>query len=162
VNKAMRTLAILFLTLGLSPAYSEDPAGKPGAAQVQSEAARMSAQMQQMQENMKTMQELMAKIRASSDPNERRKLMQEHMQAMHAQMAMMHDMGRGMMMGMTDQGGATGCTPESSMTNGPGGKMGPEMMQRHRMMLQRMDMMQMMMEQMLQREEAMGAAKPNK
>ena len=42
----------------------------------------MDKQMPQMQENMKKMQQQMEKLRATTDPKERQKLMQEHMQAM--------------------------------------------------------------------------------
>jgi len=67
----------------------------------------MGKQMPQMQENMKSMQQQMEKLGATSDPQERQKLMQEHMQTMqerqrlmHEHMQTMHGMG-GPMMGMT-------------------------------------------------------------
>jgi len=55
------------------------------SAQEQSAAAKpamsmdMDKQMSQMQENMKKMQQQMQKLRATTDPKERQKLIQEHM-----------------------------------------------------------------------------------
>ena len=80
----------------------------------------------------------MDKIRKTTDPKERQKLMQEHMQAMQANMEMMRGMGGPMMMG-GQKGGAMGGDPK----------------QRQEMMEKRMDMMQMMMEQMMQRDQMM-------
>lgn len=71
----------------------------------------------------------MEKIRATSDPKERQQLMRDHMQSMQDNMKMMHGMSGPMTMG--------------------------DMMKRHAMMEQRMDMMQMMMEQMMQRDQVM-------
>ena len=93
------------------------------------------AQMVKAQERMKQAQALMAKLRESKDPVERKRLMQEHMQAMRDTMGMM----RGMRMGM--MGGGQGM-----------GMMGM-MMDMHQMMEAHMGMMHMMMEQMVDRQE---------
>jgi hypothetical protein len=97
----------------------------------------MGQQMSQMQQNMTVMQAQMTKIRATTDPTERRKLMQAHMQAMQENMTAMSGMGGPMKMG-----------DSKPMAGG-------DMMQRHQMMENRMSMMQMMMEQMLQHQQAM-------
>lgn len=67
----------------------------------------MEKPMSEMRENMKKMQQQMEKLMATTDPQERERLMHEHMQTMqerqkmmHAHMHAMHGMG-GPMMGMT-------------------------------------------------------------
>ena len=117
---------------------------------------------------MKKMQEQMTKIRETSDPAERQKLMQEHFQSMQeAMQALRGNMGGtgcgcpqcaqaacakpackggkcargpGRGMGMAPQGGAMGSNPTG-------------------MMEQRMDMMQMMMENMLEHQRQMQPSK---
>jgi len=101
----------------------------------------MEQQMSQMQQNMTAMQAQMARIRATTDPTERRKLMQAHMQAMQENMTAMSGMGGG-------QPGGMAMGDSKPMAGGA-------MMQRHQMMENRMSMMQMMMEQMLQHQQAM-------
>ena len=98
----------------------------------------MDKHMSKMQENMKTMQQQVAKLRATSDPKERQKLMREHMQTMQENMKTMRGMGGPMMMG-----------------GGPMAGMDPKNQQE--MMGHRMDMMQMMMEQMMQHDQAMDS-----
>ena len=97
--------------------------------------------MGKMQENMKAMQAQMDKIHKTTDPKERQKLMQAHMTAMQENMKAMRGMGGPMMKGGGEHGG---------MKDG-------DMMKRHEMMANRMDMMQMMMEQMMQHDHAMGS-----
>jgi hypothetical protein len=99
---------------------------------------------------MKTMQAQMDKLRATTDPAERQKLMQEHMATMQEAMKDMRGMG-GPTMGMMG-GGMMGGGPASKA---PSGKPPGSPDQRMRMMEQRMDMMQMMMDQMMQHEEMM-------
>lgn len=107
----------------------------------------MGQRMSQMQQNMTAMQAQMARIRATTDPTERRKLMQAHMQAMQENMTAMSGMGGPMKMGGGQPGG---------MAMGDSKPMaGGDMMQRHQMMENRMNMMQMMMEQMLQHQQAL-------
>jgi hypothetical protein len=56
--------------------------------------------MAPMQENMKRMQDEMATIRATSDPKEKERLMEEHLKTMEQSMSMMQGMmGSGMGMG---------------------------------------------------------------
>lgn len=110
----------------------------------------MDKQMSKMQEKMKVMQAQMDKIHKTTDPAERNKLMQAHMQAMMENMTMMRSMGGPMMMGAGDHG-------SMKMGDKKGAMMGGDMMQHHEMMEKRIDMMQMMMEQMMQRDQAMGS-----
>jgi len=110
----------------------------------------MEKHMSQMQEKMKAMQGQMDRIRKTTDPKERQKLMQEHTQAMQENMKMMRGMGGPMMMGAAGDG--------SPMKGGmKGGMKEGDMMQHHAMMEKRMDMMQMMMEQMMQHDQMMGS-----
>ena len=98
----------------------------------------MDKHMGKMQGNMKAMQAQMDKIHKTTDPKERQKLMQAHMTAMQENMKAMRGMGGPMMKGGGEHGG---------MKDG-------DMMKRHEMMANRMDMMQMMMEQMMQHDHA--------
>lgn len=110
-------------------------------------AMDMGQQMSRMQQNMTAMQAQMQQIRATTDPKERHKLLQAHMQAMQDNMTAMSGMGGPMMMAGRPPGG---------MAMGDSKPMaGGDMMQRHQMMENRMGMMQMMMEQMLQHQQAM-------
>lgn len=86
-----------------------------------------------MDSMMKSMQEMHDKMTAAKTPEERSKLMQDHMKLMHDGMAMMAQMrdGKGGM-GMRGMGG--------------GKPMDPEMMRK------RMDMMEMMMQMMMDRD----------
>jgi outer membrane murein-binding lipoprotein Lpp len=96
-------------------------------------AAAATAGPGHMDSMMKSMQDMHDKVRAAKTPEERARLMQDHMKLMHEGMAMMGQMrgGKGGM-GMGGMGG--------------GKAMGPEMMGK------RMDMMEMMMQMMMDRE----------
>ncbi|HET7868418.1 MAG TPA: hypothetical protein VFL86_28740 [Burkholderiaceae bacterium] len=87
----------------------------------------------QMDSMMNSMQEMNDKMLAAKTPEERAKLMQEHMKLMHDGMGMMGQM-RG------------GWGPQGGMGGMGGMSMSPEMMGR------RMDMMEMMMQMMMDRE----------
>jgi len=102
------------------------------------------AQMGKVQERMKQAQALMGKLRDTKDPAERKKLMQQHTQAMRDTMGMM----RGMKMDMMGGGQGMGM-----MGQGKGQAQTGGMMDMHQMMEERMGMMQMMMEQMFERQE---------
>jgi hypothetical protein len=114
---------------------------------------------------MKKMQEQMQQIQATTDPQARRKLMQEHMQSMREGMKMMHGMGGKDMMGgkmkgapMMDEGApdkSAGMDHEGmERMHKDGMRMGMMMKKRHQMMEQRLDMMENMMNQMLEHEAA--------
>jgi Spy/CpxP family protein refolding chaperone len=104
------------------------------AAPAQSKAAPSDKEEDQfygaMQERYRLMQEQMQKIRQTRDPDERRKLMQEHWQTVHEGVGMMGGrwgMGpRGYGMGQGMMGNGYGMGPGMMMGGGYG--MGPGMM----------------------------------
>lgn len=114
---------------------------------------QMDAQMTEMQAKMAAMQLQMDKIHATTEPKERQKLMQAHMQTMQECMAMMRNMSTPMKMD-GGQGDGMAMGADKGMP-GDKGMMGGGMMQHHQMMEERMGMMQMMMDQMLQHQQAM-------
>ena len=126
-------LALALTTAGALVACNTAPAQPPmGAASASSMAtpdhmARMDAQM-------KTMQGMHDKMVAAKTPEERSKLMAEHMKTMQDGMKMMDGMSGA---GMGDMKGMQGMT----------GEMGA----RHQMMEKRMEMMQTMMKMMMDR-----------
>jgi len=162
--KTINTLLFAILTaLALSVPYAiaddahhpDQP--KPQSATTAAPAAPASADkpVRAMKENTRKMQTQLDKIGRAKNPQERQKLLQEHMQAMRENMmlgkGMMDDMmgcpmmkggmmGEGMGMGM--MGGGMGM-----MGEGKAGAPPDAMMNRMNMMEKRMDMMQMMMEQ---------------
>ncbi len=94
-------------------------------------------QMAKMDAQMKTMQAMHEKMLNAKTPEERNKLMAEHMKTMQDGMAMMESMsgaGMGGMKGMQGMGGSTG-----------------DMGARQQMMEKRMEMMQGMMKMMMDR-----------
>ncbi|WP_041791273.1 hypothetical protein [Rhodoferax ferrireducens] len=93
--------------------------------------------MARMDTQMKTMQAMHDRMINAKTPQERSKLMAEHMKAMQDGMAMMGDMSSA---GMGDMKGMPGMT----------GDMGAH----HKMMAKRMEMMQMMMQMMMDRQSA--------
>lgn len=131
------------------PAVTVKPTGSEPAA---------DPQIGQAQETKRKLQELMGKIRQTSDPGERRKLMQEHMRTMQEGMKQMRGMGGGMMMGMGSGGKQGGMMMGMGRGDKPGGgMMMGDMMKAHDMMGMRMEMMETMMEHMMQREEMRDA-----
>lgn len=113
----------------------------------------IDSHMSQMQTNMTLMQSQMDTIRATTDPKERQKLMQTHMQAMQENVAMMRNMSKPTKMGGGQSGGMA-MTAEQGKPSG-NGMMGGDMMKHHQMMEERMGMMQAMMDQMLQHQQVM-------
>jgi hypothetical protein len=108
-------------------------------------------QMAQMQRNMDAMHEQMARIHATQDPQERQRLMHEHMQNMHQGMTMM-----GQMMGPMGQGGEA---PRACAEGDIECRM-RQMQMQQQMMSQRMGMMQQMMQQMIEQISAGQATEP--
>ena len=96
--------------------------------------------MQQMQGQMQDMQALMDRIHNAADPQERQRLMREHMQSMQQGMTMMGHMMRG-------QGDVPVQPPECAQGDAECAMQ--RMQGQQQMMNQRMSMMQMMMEQMM-------------
>ena len=105
-----------------------------GAAVGNTAPAAMAAMQAEMGVNMKKMQEQMAVLHKTTDPKERARLLDEHMQTMKAMMQGMQKGSGGMMMG---EGGMPMQRKEA------GSDMGM------------MPMMQMMMDQMMQHQKAM-------
>lgn len=131
-------LAIALTVASTLIACNTAPAMPMGAAAANSMAtpdhtARMDAQM-------KSMQGMHEKMMNAKTPEERSKLMAEHMKTMQDGMAMMDGMSGAGMGGMKGMQGMTGM---AGMT----GDMGA----RHQMMEKRMDMMQAMMKMMMDR-----------
>jgi hypothetical protein len=95
---------------------------------------------------MQTMQAQMDRIHATQDPEERQRLMDEHMRSMREGMSMMGEMMRGGMGSGGSRTGETGHCAQSDMQCRMQG-----MQAQQGMTEQRMGMMQMMMEQMMGR-----------
>ena len=122
-------------------------ASAQGQAAPAQPAMGMDAQMSQMHANMAVMQAQMEKIHATTNPKERRKLMQAHMQTMQESMAMMESMSKPMIMDGGQPGGMAMGGDKGKQ--GDKGMMGGDMMKHHQMMQERMGMMTTMMQQML-------------
>lgn len=101
------------------------------------------------QANMDKMKQQMDKISATTDPKERQKLLQAHMETMQENMKTMRDMG-------SDKTKCAGGQGAMATGDKMGGMPMPDMASCQDMGNKRMDMMQDMMEQMMQRD----AAKP--
>lgn len=151
MKAAPKLIATLLFVSSLSAAHAQTPGKSPPTPLPESSPDRQTGSgMQDMRASMKKMQEQMAKIRSTSDPAERQKLMAEHMATMREAMGtMMKTDGSGM--GMMPGGGMMrGDAKKSTIEQEPNymrGRMG--------MMEQRVDMMQMMMEQMMQHQDMM-------
>ena len=139
--------AVVTCTLVTPMASAQDTAAPAKPAM----SMPMDAQMSQMHTNMTLMQSQMDTIHATTNPKERQKLMQAHMQTMQDSMAMMRSMNKP----MTMDGGPGGGMAMGADKGKPGdkGMMGGDMMKHHQMMEERMGMMQTMMEQMLQHQQ---------
>lgn len=136
------------------------------ARQAPADPAEFDRNMAQVQENMRKMDEQMARIRQTSDPQERQRLLDEHWRTMQESMAMMHNAWGPGMMGCCGHGPMMHGGPAGPhMRGGPmmGGGMGwrnmheyyssltPEQLkQRQYMTEQHMAMQQMMMNHMMQ------------
>ncbi len=174
---------VAVLCMGVPVVYADDTHQHEHGSATESKSSSSAGdssvadmQMGKAQERMKEAQALMAKLRETKDPAERRKLMQQHTQAMRDTMGMMREMkmgamgcgqGKGTMscgegmgaMGGEHKMGAMGGEKGMGMMGGEHkmGAMGGDhmmgMMSMHQMMEERMGMMQMMMEQMFERQE---------
>jgi hypothetical protein len=120
--------ALSFLCVAAALGQAPDKAA-PGDSQT-------DPRMAQMQARMATMQALMERLRNTKDPEERQRLLQEHMQSMQQGMTMMGEMMRGPM-----------GSPQQCQRNDTDCRVGRMQMQQQ-MMGQRMGMMQQMMQQM--------------
>ncbi len=140
---------LLAAALFSTAAFADDKHHPPEAAKEQAVAPdrRFAAAYDQMKKMMAQME----RIKATKDPRERQRLMQEHMDSMHEGLQALRPSGGGMMQMMGCQmmndkpdGKGQACPMMEGARKGPGERMD--------MMEKRMDMMQMMMEQMVERE----------
>ena len=165
MNKFLIGSVVAVLCMGAPAVYADDthqhehgsvPESKSSSSAGDSSVADM--QMGKAQERMKEVQALMAKLRETKDPAERRKLMQQHTQAMRDTIGMMREMKMGAMgcgqgKGMMSCGEGMGAMGGEHKMGAMGGDHMMGMMSMHQMMEERMEMMQMMMEQMFERQE---------
>ena len=126
--------SLLVLPLLVSAAFAQGP------DKGQSPRSGSPPQMAQMQAQMTNMQQLMSQIHSTKDPQERARLMQQHMQSLEHGMSMM---GQMMHSPMGQSQGAQ-CAQNDSQCQMH------EMQMQQNMMGQRMGMMQMMMQQMME------------
>ena len=146
--------AILGCAMSVSTVSAQETSAPAKPAMGMDMSVEMDKQMSAMHENMSAAQQQMDKFRATTDPKERSKLMQQHMQTMQDSMTMM----RGMSSPMT-MGGAQ----DSGMQMPPGKPMASGDMKKHHDMMQgHMQMMQMMLEQMMQQDQMMMESIPAK
>ena len=160
-------IALLACTTAWSQATPDEHAAHhpPEAAAAPSKSAA-PPDTGELEKRMQSMQELMDRVGKSSNAAERKRLLQQHSDAMHAQvhdleqvacpMMMESGMSGGMMGSMMDKPAATpGPMPQAGMH----GSMQGDMMRCHDMMKSRMDMMLRMMDQMLRHLDAATAGK---
>lgn len=111
--------ALLIALLAVSPLASTFAASDTGrTTPAAAPASQADAQLDRMQENVKRMLQQVMQMRDAQDPEERRKLMTAHMEAIHTEMQAMHAMqggpkgeimgGHGAMHGGMMGGGHTG------------------------------------------------------
>ena len=147
----MKTLILVAVVVACSLVVPMASAQDTAAPAKTAMSMPMDAHMSQMHTNMTLMQTQMDKIHATTNPKERKTLMQAHMQTMQESMAMMRSMSKPMPMDGS-QGGGMAMGGDKGQP-GDKGMMGGDMMKRHQMMEERMGMMQTMMEQMLQHQQ---------
>ncbi|BAL22446.1 hypothetical protein [Azoarcus sp. KH32C] len=143
-------LTVLALSLAAAwPAWAED-AHHPEKAQAAATASAPEKTVQQMRDNAATMQQQLDALAAAKTPEERQKLLMQHMQTMRENMMLGQRMA-------ASEGGGMGCAMMGGMGMMQGGMMmGPDgagasaeaMANRMHQMERRMDMMQMMIERM--------------
>jgi hypothetical protein len=144
----MRIPVLLVVSTLLAPLFAS--AAEPASAPPQQSTAQTDSAAQ-MQQKIKVMAEEMAKIQATTDPAERQRLMQQHMQSMAGFMQAMHAggaMGPGMMAGGSPMmhgqtmGGMHGGTADTSVNA------------RLDRIDQRLDLLTQMVDQLVQHEQA--------
>lgn len=144
--------AVIATAVLVHPAPAQQPAPSSPAPQTAPAPADVDAQVAKMQELMTQMNDQMSKLRQTTDPAEREKLMQEHWTTMQSAMTLMQgawgDGKGGPMMG-------------PMMHWGDFSKMTPEQRAQHQYMMERwMPMQQMMMGHMMQHQGMMQPQAP--
>lgn len=150
----MRITALLVVSALLVPVVAS--AAEPAAAPPQQSTAQPTDSAAQMQQKMKVMAEEMAKIQASTDPAERQRLMQQHMQNMAAFMQGMHSMGA---MGPGMMSGGSSMMNGQTMGGMHGGPGNPDVNARLDRIDQRLELLTQMVDQLVQHEQAAQKAK---
>src|SRR4030066_1888223 len=140
MKKLLIGSVVAVLCMGAPAVYADDthqheqgsaPESKSSSSAKDSSVA--DVQMGKAQERMKQAQALMATLREAKDPAERRKLMQQHTQAMRDTMGMMREMKMGAMgcgqgKGMMSCGGGMGAMGGEHRMGAMGGEQGMGMM----------------------------------
>lgn len=143
--------AVALSLVTLAPAWAED-AHHPEGTSATTPAQPPAQAVQKMRDNTARMQAQLDALAGAKTPEDRQRLLMEHMQTMRENMML----GEQMVMGMGGPMGMGGAMPGRmagcSMMGMPGSghmMMGPEAMHyRMEQMDKRMDMMQMMLERM--------------
>jgi hypothetical protein len=178
----MKTILLGLLTASLlaTPIARAEDEGDNGAdhaahhaPEAQTAGTKRHDPAQHLRENMKTMKDVMARVRQSTDPEEKKRLLRVHMLAMQEQIRTMrataggHDHGAGgegkegkggetkkecMPGAAEDKEGKDGETKKGSMMGG--GMMRGGMMKMHKKMEQRMEALEQLIEQLIEHEAA--------
>ena len=146
---ASKLFAMFAVSSSLSLAVAQTPAETPGlpSPQTSSEGQITDQDMQNMHIALLNLEEQMAKIRSTSDPAERERLMMEHMSMIRNVMSRL----RAAMSTMIKMGGVGLITGRTSTAGSPP----PDM----RMMEQYTEMVQSMLDQMMQHLDMMNPRK---
>jgi len=154
----MLTVALLATSVAWGQATPEDhaahhpaepPAAKPASA----------AQSSDFGNRVAMMQDLIDRAGKTHDPIQRKRLLQQHSDAMRAQLAELGKMDCPMMMNMEAKGDMTGKGESSNVAAKSGMMVQGGMMQCHDMMKSRMDMLVQLMDQIIQRQDPAVLAK---
>jgi hypothetical protein len=171
-DRTMKTMLLALLTALLLAApiaraeqeeadATDHAAHHPEAAE--GAGAKRHDPAQHLRENMKTMQDVMARVRQSGDPEEKKRLLRVHMLAMQEQIRTMRAAGAG---GHDHSGG--GGAKEGKAGEAPdgkggdakkdgmmgGGMMGGGMMKMHKKVEQRLEALEQLLEQLVEHEAA--------
>ena len=141
MSKAI-SLALMYLSaLPLAAQEHADHAAPPPAAQPAA-PSQQGSPTHDMRAHMQAMHEQMERIHAAQDPEERQRLMSEHMQSMQESMGMMGRMGQ--------SAPAESPRGQSQCAQGDMPCRMQEMQTQHGMMQERMSTMHQLMEQMVE------------
>jgi hypothetical protein len=150
--KKIGTLLILLSAFGVAGAYADEkdehaghhPAGAQGeAAEPDTEAA--NGNDNKMTQQIKRMQDIIQRVQSTGDPQLRKELLGEHLEAMQETMKLLQR--------PQPEGKGKGGDPAMKGPDGDGGmKMG--MMKKHARVEMRLNALEAMMKQMLEREKA--------
>jgi Ni/Co efflux regulator RcnB len=139
-----------------TPAEDEHAGHHPAAAQASGQPSHDPAE--HLRANMKTMQDVMARIRDTADPAEKKRLLRVHMLAMQEQIRTMrapapdaHDHGG------EAQGKGGEAKKDGGMGMMKGEMMGGGMMKMHKKVDQRLDALEGLIEQLIEHEAAEDA-----